>query len=76
MPADRNPEPIDPEEVDPVEFFETEDSIDESVENIIGETWDELKDGAARLRKVQLFKALRLWITEGYVVVPDDYMER
>lgn len=56
-------------------FDETDDSVDECIDNIVEDTWDNLSADQRRLRKVMLQDALRLWITEGYVVVPDDYME-
>lgn len=56
-------------------FDETDDSVDESIDNIVEDTWDNLSADQRRLRKVMLQDALRLWITEGYVVVPSDYME-
>lgn len=58
-----------------VVFYETEDSIDESAENIVKTTWNELKQGRPRMRRGMLLEALELWIERGYVVVPDDYME-
>lgn len=56
-------------------FLETEDSIDESLERIVADTWLVLSADERRLRKGMLKKALKLWIEEGYVVVPDDYMD-
>lgn len=56
-------------------FDETDDSVDESIDNIVEDTWDNLSADQRRLRKVMLQDALRLWIMEGYVVVPNDYME-
>lgn len=56
------------------QFNETEDSIDQSVDNILTDTWHDLKDISSRMRRVMLEASLKHWITEGYVVVPDDYM--
>ena len=56
-------------------FTETEDSIEESVEYIVNETWRDLSEEQRRLRKGMLKTALALWIEEGFVVVPDNYRE-
>ena len=56
------------------QFFETEDSIDESVEKVVDATWDQVSEGRPRLRKVALIEALKYWTMMGYVVIPDDYM--
>lgn len=66
----------DEDDIGEVYFIETEDSIDESVENILGVVWPDFSKNHPRsARKTMLRELLTELITEGLVVVPDDYMD-